>query len=136
MLRSRERQIQSVTGLDFRVGGHWSCCACGDEFVAISSRLVHYRHADGRHFRFVVCPPCGEELVPHRVVIDRDRLAGEDDLAWLRSRVEEIAEQRSMQDDRRLRLRATDVDELAAMLASSPVTLVRTLASLEIAEPA
>lgn len=136
VLRSSERQIQSVSGLGFHAAGHWSCSACGDEFVAMSSRLVHFRHADGRQFHFVVCPACGDELAPHRVVIDRDRLDDESDLAWLRSRVEEIAERRSMQDDRRLRLRATDVDELAAMLASSPVTLVQTLASLEIAEPA
>lgn len=136
MLRAQERQIQSVTGLGYPAAGHWSCCACGDEFDAVSSRLVHFRHADGRQFRFVVCAPCGEELAPHRVVIDRDRLDGESDLAWLRSRVEEIAERRSMHDDRRLRLRATDVDELAAMLSSSPVTLVRTLTSLDIAQPA
>lgn len=136
MLHARDRQIQSVTGLGYPAAGNWSCCSCGDEFVAESSRLVHFRHADGRQFRFVVCPTCGDELAPHRVVIDRDRLDEESDLAWLRSRVEEIAEQRSTKDDRRLRLRATDVEELAAMLASSPVTLVQTLMSWDIAEPA
>ncbi|MBW3657432.1 MAG: hypothetical protein KY457_02265 [Actinobacteria bacterium] len=136
MLHARDRQIQSVTDLGYPAAGNWSCCSCGDEFIAVSSRLVHFRHADGRQFRFVVCPTCGDELAPHRVVIDRDRLDEESELAWLRSRVEEIAEQRSMKDDRRLRLRATDVQELAAMLASSPVTLVQTLMSWDIAEPA
>lgn len=136
VLRSGERQIQSVTTLGFPVRGSWSCSACGDEFAATSSRLVHFRHADGRQFRFVVCPACGDALAPQRVVIDRDRLDTEADLAWLRRRVEEIAERRSTSDDRRLRLRATDVHELAAMIETTPVTLVQTLASREVAEPA
>ena len=136
MLRSSVRQIQSVTPIGFPVRGHWSCSTCGVEFRAATSRLVHFRHADGRQFRFVVCPDCGDALAPHRVVIDRDRLDGEPDLAWLRRRVEEIAEERSMQPDRRLRLRATDVSELAAMIETTPVTLVRSLASRQVADPA
>lgn len=135
MLRSHRRQIQSVTPATFGATGPWSCSACGGEFGARSSFLIELRHADGREFRFVVCPPCAEEHRPHRIVVDRDRLAGEVDLGWLRDCVEEIAAHRSREDERRLRLRATDVDELAAMVDTTPVTLVRSLAERRVAEP-
>lgn len=134
MLRSGERQIQSVTTPDFRAAGTWSCSACGHDFPAVTSRLVHFRHPDGRDFRFVVCGDCAVALEPHRIVIDLDRLEHETDLEWLRRRVEDIARRRSMEAERRLRLRVTDVHELAATVHTTPATLVRTLSERHVAE--
>lgn len=135
MLRSGEREIQSVMPLDFHVDGTWSCSTCGRDFHATSSRIVHYRHADGREFRFIVCRDCGDELRPYRVVIDLDRLEQEIELDWLRRRVEQIARQRRMQDVRRLTLRSADVHQLAAEARTAPVTLVEALAQRRVAQP-
>ncbi|MDX1659972.1 MAG: hypothetical protein R3343_14230 [Nitriliruptorales bacterium] len=108
------REIRAVHALPVGRSGRWSCSRCGDEFKVSDSWAVDHQIAPESAVRtFVVCPACAGEVRPARLIVDAERLSRERAPRPLRELVDQVRELRGV-DERVVRLRATDAEELAA----------------------
>lgn len=105
----------------------WSCSCCGDEFARVESWCLQYRVQPGKRLTFVVCPACAHDLVPVRVTVDVSEAAtvstSRDPEGAVEQLVRRVASQRHT-DATELRLRSSDVVELASQLGMGRVQLV------------
>lgn len=128
------RAIREVAPLDLPPTvehGSWTCTRCQRMHNVPDSYAVHFR-SNGRRLLFVVCPPCAELYeVPRPVHLDLRRLPPADladaQLRTVAAHAWSVSRARSRPPENVLRLRDSDVRELARRNSETPEELVRRL---------
>lgn len=114
--------------------GSWSCTRCGVEFPVGASWAATVRTGE-REFAVVLCPDCGRELRPVRLVIDRTRLG---EVHGQRAALASIADFAAWVAERRadeapvIRLRSADTRVVADLCGCSVDDLVEELTAADV----